>query len=902
MIPKHLSIQGLYSYQGRHDIDFEPLTTAQLFGIFGATGSGKSSILEAISYALYGESERLNKRDNRAYNMMNLRSQRMFISFEFEVNEQRYKFEAQAKRNSKRFDDVTLLPRKAYKLEDEQWLPIEVETAKELTGLSYQNFRRTIIIPQGKFQEFLQLTDTDRVRMLKEIFQLEKYELFHKAVSLERKNQDKINHCETLLLQLEAITPERIKELETQLEELEAAYQLQETQLQGKRKQLAELEEQKLKLDRLQKQRILVRGLLDQEALFQKREQTLKQYEYCVTHLNPLLIKQKEIRSQAEDIQRQKGLKEVQLEKDKDLLKHAESNFERIQEQYLNRESILQKAKELEQLSGIQELERILGDKQERIDKGQKLIEEEKATQQNLQKELMELEAEWEKLQKGKPDLKELMQWKDWLHKLDSLETEHKRIGKEVEMAEGQLEEVKSVKRTLLKESPLEVGQYMLEIPQILPILTQGLSRLDEDVKEARKELSLQQAQAHLLELSAQLVDGEPCPLCGSVHHPDPMREKLGDGQEHKLEEKLTAITAQREKQQKIYLQLEQLESRIQEKSLELEKLSAKKEEAQLAIHSHESQEKSLIGDKSPEEVRQLILQQSKTDEQSLKISQSRSSKQELFHDLQQKLDRYSERLDVLRKEYQETDVAFQSGTMSLQKLDYDAYRQVSAEQIQVEQDKLENEYAQLNTLFAQADERVKKLRSGIDSLSGELETLTEQESKLTKALAEGHQQLDKAVSEAGYENASSVERILNLALDISGEREAISSFRQELHQSQGMLEELETQTKGIKLDAASYDSLVEEIQQKEQAQKEQTKQIGATQQEIARTNNQLEEKQKLQQEREQLGLRAEDIKILKSLFARSGFVNYVSTMYLRQLCEAANHRFTKLTRGSLRL
>ena len=53
MIPKHLSIQGLYSYQGQHDIDFEPLTTAQLCGIFGATGSGKSSVLEAISYALY---------------------------------------------------------------------------------------------------------------------------------------------------------------------------------------------------------------------------------------------------------------------------------------------------------------------------------------------------------------------------------------------------------------------------------------------------------------------------------------------------------------------------------------------------------------------------------------------------------------------------------------------------------------------------------------------------------------------------------------------------------------------------------------------------------------------------------------------------------------------------------
>ena len=83
MIPIQLTLEGLYSYQERQTIDFTTLTDAGLFGIFGSVGSGKSSILEAITFALYGETERLNSRDKRAYNMMNLKSNRSFIAFDF---------------------------------------------------------------------------------------------------------------------------------------------------------------------------------------------------------------------------------------------------------------------------------------------------------------------------------------------------------------------------------------------------------------------------------------------------------------------------------------------------------------------------------------------------------------------------------------------------------------------------------------------------------------------------------------------------------------------------------------------------------------------------------------------------------------------------------------------------
>ena len=120
MIPVKLTIQGLYSYQFKQTIDFTQLTAAHLFGIFGAVGSGKSSILEAITFALYGKTDRLNlSGDNRNYNMMNLKSDELFIDFEFETgrNQTAYRAVVKGRRNSKRFDDVRTLDRSAYKKE-----------------------------------------------------------------------------------------------------------------------------------------------------------------------------------------------------------------------------------------------------------------------------------------------------------------------------------------------------------------------------------------------------------------------------------------------------------------------------------------------------------------------------------------------------------------------------------------------------------------------------------------------------------------------------------------------------------------------------------------------------------------------------------------------------------------
>lgn len=220
MIPLKLTIEGLYSYQEKQTIDFTKLTDAGLFGVFGSVGSGKSSILEAITFALYGETERMNKRDNRAYNMMNLKSSKSFIEFDFINFENRiFRIIRDFRRNSKKFDDVKTQTPTFYEKKDGNFIPLAHTDAARIINLSYTNFKRTIIIPQGQFKEFIELGATDRTKMMKEIYpELEKFDLYHKASKLNDENKFDLDVLMGTLAGFERISQENIDLLHEDLD------------------------------------------------------------------------------------------------------------------------------------------------------------------------------------------------------------------------------------------------------------------------------------------------------------------------------------------------------------------------------------------------------------------------------------------------------------------------------------------------------------------------------------------------------------------------------------------------------------------------------------------------------------------------------------------------------------
>ncbi|MEY3501897.1 MAG: hypothetical protein RL308_3570, partial [Bacteroidota bacterium] len=280
MLPLKLSIEGLYSYQKKQTIDFTALTEAGLFGIFGAVGSGKSSVLEAIGFVLYGETERLNSRDKRAYNMLNLKSLKAEIDFEFlNYEERKFKYTASWGRNKQKFEDVSTITRSAYEWLDNKWIPLTSVDATEIIGLSYDNFRRTIIIPQGKFKEFLDLKGKDRSDMMKEIFHLQKFDLSVKVSHLQAANKSSLDQLKGALSGFETISVETILSKE---EEWQIASKVLETNKEVQKKadeELAALNTLKTNFEDLENRKTVFSALNVEKPKMDALQAEITEYE-----------------------------------------------------------------------------------------------------------------------------------------------------------------------------------------------------------------------------------------------------------------------------------------------------------------------------------------------------------------------------------------------------------------------------------------------------------------------------------------------------------------------------------------------------------------------------------------------------------------------------------------------
>lgn len=197
MKPIKLKIKGLNSFIDNQEVDFIKLTDRGMFGIFGPTGSGKSTILDGITLALYGEVAR------KSSNFMNTNCDSLNVSFEFQISGKEIK-KYRVDREFRRENKTGSVRSKSAKIvdisgENEEVLEDKVKevTAKceEIIGLQLDDFTRTVVLPQGKFSEFLKLEGKPRRDMLERLFNLQKYgdELSFKLTSKIKKEKQNEN-------------------------------------------------------------------------------------------------------------------------------------------------------------------------------------------------------------------------------------------------------------------------------------------------------------------------------------------------------------------------------------------------------------------------------------------------------------------------------------------------------------------------------------------------------------------------------------------------------------------------------------------------------------------------------------------------------------------------------------
>jgi len=904
MIPVKLTIQGLYSYQEKQTIDFTRLTSANLFGIFGAVGSGKSSILEAITFAIYGKTDRLNlSGDNRNYNMMNLKSNDLLIEFVFETgkNQTAYQAVVKGRRNGKKFEEVKTLERSAYRNEGGNWIPIEPEQLEKAIGLSYDNFKRTIIIPQGQFQEFLQLGNKDRTQMMKELFNLEKFELYYKVVSLENKNNSQKENLDGQLKQLGAIDPEQIKLYEEQLTQLRTEIGQLQKSLTDQQKQELEwkkLQELARKLEDIQQR---LKQLKDREPEFIALEKTIQNYEQCLiqfkSQLDALAQSDKKIIQKTELIEKEA----VSLKKAEEEIAHSEKEFTALKEAYDRRDLLKQQADELVKMTRLNILQiAVLTDK-ERIVKGELILRKTVEFLEKLKKEKETLEILL-KTEKAKlPDLAMLSQVKIWHNENKTLNKQLAENKVEVEKFQKEIQVIADSVKVRFAE-PIFAG-LTTEVDVIFGIqfLKEKIEQLKQQITAIDLEIEHCRVQSKLEEYAVNLHDGEACPLCGSVQHPTVFSAAsvagvLTEAQKLKagLEKEISLAN------EHIGL-LNDWGNRLKFNSDQLNGLLVKQKELDAKVIGHAAlfkwdvyKDENLVNQAfTAAEILQKALaeKEKELEKVSAGLEKEASNKEKFLAEIE----KIKTSLVVAQ-----TEIKTLSEQIRL--INTADYLTKTSTEIEAERLSLLHKHAALEKLYSELTNKLTELRKTKDTVSGSLDANRKELFQEREANSAIKNELIDRLKKSSYANVEEIKQILLQEINLELQKQKLADFRQQFLLLQNQLAQTQNEMGNRVYDSEAYQKLMTEIAAMGESLSQKNQELGKVEQLLKKLKSDLESQAQLRKELENLELRAENIKIMKSLFKASGFVNYISSVYLQNLCNAANDRFFQLTRQKLSL
>ena len=567
--PIKLKFAGLQSYREKQEINFEIVGELGIFGIFGPTGAGKSTILDAITLALYGNVERA---PGGIRGIMNHFEEELLVSFEFILGNDRYLAERRYRLNKANMGISNILARLIRITNDEEVLADKVNDmnnkVKELLGMDFQDFTRAVIIPQNKFDEFLKLTEGDRTIMLEKIFGLEKYgeKISKKVKSLGNSLDNEYKSNEKIMMELGDISDEVIKEVKLNLEKKQIEIKeknKEKLELDKKIREMKELEDIYKEIEKYRMEKIKLDGKaseikLDKEKLNNARKaevfkEPLNQMEELKKNIgieekkyNILTIQQKEIDNEIKILEEKR---EKSKEKEELLKKLREEEVPKIKRAVEYEEEYTKLYKEIMDIDKVIDIE------------NKKLIEMEKELkiqEQNLQKEekeLIELKKEKRRMENIFYFRGELEESLFILHKLETEKKQLKEISHDLKEKRNILKDQgEKIVKLIAKELNYKVDMnqevkfepYMKMADKMLEDVLEKENKLTNDLDNAMtKNMAIA--------LALELKTGEPCQVCGSTHHPKiaKAKEKIEENTIEKLKKELKEIKDRADKLRK---------------------------------------------------------------------------------------------------------------------------------------------------------------------------------------------------------------------------------------------------------------------------------------------------------------------------------------------------------------
>ena len=892
MLPLYLSLEGLYSYQDKQEIDFTTLTEAGLFGIFGAVGSGKSSILEAIGYALYGETERLNSKEKRAYNMMNLKSTNVIIDFQF-LNFQGRKFRFIARwRRRKNFQDITDNTRDAYEWIDGNWIPLPSNDGALITNLSYSNFRRTIIIPQGQFKEFLELKGKDRSEMMKEIFFLNQYDLGPKTSIMLSHTNKKIEHLKGVLSGFEEVNNDVIEEKKSQFLELEKNLielkkEFEQLDIQYKSLQTAKQIRQDLaeKLEEL--------NLLEtKKTAIQKVENEINEFELVSTNFREHINNFENITSNKKTLL----TKIEKLKESKDSIKTTliviEHTLEQLKPQFENLDNKKAEIQDLNKLIQNLTSKKAKSEKEKNIEKGNEFLAEQKKIEEQLTASIVLKEQEIDRIKSSRINSIDLLTIDAWYQKQEQISKDLNDENQRIHNLHDQIKELKS--------KFYELGFNESTWQEDLESKLSELANKDNQLNIRESDIRLKQ---ELSQYIHSLHEGEPCPLCGSKDHPFPMQIQVLDDEFSNLAFEKEALQTKKENLNKKKSELQVVNRMIADKELELQKYQIDILNIGKQLIDHQNNFKWSEYDKDNKAVfEEKKIEVFKIEEQLTQLDSKLKSKRDLLTTTKNTIQNAENKLNKYQSEIYALEANIIQNLQQIQVIDVNHLAHLDEHGLIDLVNKNTEHILKINEQYQNYNTQLLEQRTQYAQIKGAYTEAQEQYILYTSQLKETQNFLHKLLVEFNYPDISTVKTVLDKKLNIAESRKTINGFYLAYSTLENRIVDLKSRTEEDNYSDEIFNQLTDIIAIKKEALEVQIGLHGALKDDLERLTIEFSKKQELLLAYQKLETRKDNLKTLDNMFKGNGFVNYVSSIHLHRLCEIANQRFHRLTKNQLSL
>lgn len=526
MRPIKLTISAFGPYASKQVIDFEELKGRNIFVISGKTGAGKTTIFDAISYALYGEASGESRETDSLRSHFADDNTETYVELEFELRGERYivnrvpkqkKKKARGEGYTEKSADATLtLP------DGKVITKVKNVTDKiiEILGITREQFKQIVMLAQGEFKKLLLADSVEREGIFRKIFNTYDFEkiqaeLKDKAANLS-KNRTKSKH--EMEINLKNIKGEHDIVIDEYVDFPLVIEKLKDL-LERDNNIYKTLNEEGKEVDN----NLQVKN--QEKAIIETNNNLLKEKEIITKALEELLSKEDEYKNKEKTIIDGKNAKEVKYIEDK-LIETTKKLTKREEDYNLslkNIDSLKLKQEEANKLLQIEESKECDREKLSVEINNLNKLEEKIIELDSLNNKVMHLKqsAENSKLQiiNNKKETEELKKSKEekelQLKDIATLETKKVELESDIKAKNKTLDEVRelfkvirSFQNTYIEHNnkAKEYKEFEVEYKKV----KENYEKMDDLYKKEQAGI-----------LASKLQENEPCPVCGSTNHPN---------------------------------------------------------------------------------------------------------------------------------------------------------------------------------------------------------------------------------------------------------------------------------------------------------------------------------------------------------------------------------------------